>query len=214
MAEVLTVENLRFRYTQGSDDLFEGLTWGFPRGRVTAVTGPSGQGKSTLLYILGLLLRPSSGTVRIDGHAVSDLDDEQRSSLRATHFGFVFQDATLDPGRTIIDAVVEPALYAGRTYRQVLPRAHELLDSLGLRLLATHRPGQISGGQAQRVALCRALVNDPAVILADEPTGNLDRENTESVLDILRRAATTGRAVIIATHDPFVLTHADRVLAL
>lgn len=214
MGAALRVSDLRFRYTRSSEDLFDGLDREFPAGKITAVTGPSGRGKSTLLYVLGLMLRPSAGTVRIDDRAVSDLADEQRSVLRSKHFGFVFQDAILDPGRTIIDAVIEPALYAGQTYRQVLPHARALLDGLGLGHRATHRPGQISGGQAQRVALCRALVNDPAIILADEPTGNLDRDNTDSVLDILHSAATTGRAVIIATHDPYVIDRADEVLAL
>jgi len=211
---MLEVRDLSFSYRRGGEELFGGLTHTFTHGAVTAVAGASGRGKSTLLYILGLLLRPSRGVVAIDGLCGSDLTDLARSNLRALHIGFVFQDAALDPSRTILDAIIEPALYSGSNCSKTTSRALDLLAQLGVQHRASHRPGQISGGQAQRVAVCRALINDPAIVLADEPTGNLDRENAETVLDELRRAAGAGTTVVIATHDPFVIDRADEVLAL
>lgn len=214
MAPVLAVDSLSFAYRRSRQDLFDGLGHEFTPGAVTGVTGPSGRGKSTLLYVLGLMLRPSAGQVRFDGRPVQGLSDVARSRVRAVQVGFVFQDAVLDTSRSVLDAVVEPALYAGARRKEVVGRARGLLDELGIEVRAEHRPGEISGGQAQRVALCRALVNDPRVVLADEPTGNLDPDNATAVLGVLRRAASAGRTVVIATHDPYVLERVDEVLAL
>jgi ABC-type lipoprotein export system ATPase subunit len=211
---VLAVEDLSFAYRRGGEELFAGLSHRFTPGAVTGVTGPSGRGKSTLLYVLGLLLRPVRGRVLFGADAVHGLNDPARSAIRARQIGFVFQDAVLDASRHVLDAVVEPALYAGATRREAEPRARALLEQLGIAVRAEHRPGEISGGQAQRVALCRALVNDPQVILADEPTGNLDRDNAAAVLAVMRQAAQAGRTVVVATHDPYVLEHTDEVLAL
>ena len=210
----LAVKDVRFRYGKG-EELFDGLTHGFTPGAVTALTGPSGRGKSTLLYVLGLLLTPSSGSVIVDGREASRLSDGARSRLRAAQIGFVFQDSELDPHRTVIDSVLEPALYAGRGKRAMEARARDLLTGFCLDHRADHRPGQVSGGQAQRLAVCRALLNDPPVVLADEPTGNLDRGNAELVLDALCGAAhVQGHTVVIATHDPHVLTRVDEVVEL
>lgn len=187
----------------------------FNGGETVALTGPSGRGKSTLLYVLGLLLTPTAGEVEVMGEPTSALSDAGRSSLRAKRMGFIFQDAELDPARSVLDSVIEPALYAGGTRRGSVGRARQLLDAFGVHARAEHLPGQISGGQAQRVALCRALMNRPAIILADEPTGNLDRSNAENVLDHLLAAARDENvALIVATHDPFVLSRADRVVKL
>jgi lipoprotein-releasing system ATP-binding protein len=210
----LAVAGLRFRYRRGGEELFGGLTHQFVSGAVTAVTGPSGRGKSTLLYLLGLMLRPSAGTISLRGEPVADLPDATRSALRALRFGFVFQDAVLDPHRSILDSVTEPARYAGTPEREARTAARALLTELGLAHRAQHRPGEISGGQAQRVAVCRALVNNPAIVLADEPTGNLDRDNAAGVLDALSGAAAGNRTVIIATHDPFVLDRVDQLVSL
>ena len=214
MSGVLAVENLSFAYPRGREELFASLSHQFRAGHVTAITGPSGRGKSTLLYLLGLLLRPTAGRVLIDGVPGESLPDVARSRLRASRIGFVFQDAALDPSRTVLDAVVEPALYAGARRRDVLARASRLLTEFGVRARVDHRPGEISGGQAQRVALCRCLMNDPVIVLADEPTGNLDPDNAVLVLDALRGAAGEGRTVVIATHDPSVLKRVDDVLSL
>ncbi|SEB99818.1 lipoprotein-releasing system ATP-binding protein [Nocardioides exalbidus] len=211
----LAVRDLTFRYRGSHDELFDGLTHAFTPGKVTALTGPSGRGKSTLLHIIGLLRSPTTGDVLLDGTPVSAARDLTRSALRARRIGFVFQDSELDPARKVIDSVVEPALYAGRSRSDVLPRAYDLLDELGLAERADHRPGQVSGGQAQRLAVCRALLNEPDVVLADEPTGNLDLGNAGLVIDALTRTARErSDTVVIATHDPFVLERVDEVVAL
>lgn len=218
---MLAVRDLSFAYTRRGEELFDGLTHEFTPGKVTAVTGPSGRGKSTLLYVLGLMLTPSRGEVVLGGDSLSRAGDTTRSRARAAQIGFVFQDAALDPSRIVLDSVIEPALYAGWSPRRARSRGRELLGEMGVAARADHKPGEISGGQAQRVAVCRALVTDPSVVLADEPTGNLDRGNAEGVLAALTRATShgrdgegSGRTVVIATHDPFVLEHADEVLAL
>lgn len=214
MTGTLGVHDLRFAYGRGADELFGGLSHTFASGRMTALTGPSGRGKSTLLYVLGLLLTPTAGGVTLDGEDVSAAPDAIRAGIRARRLGFVFQDAELDPTRRVLDSVLEPALYAGASRRELLPRANGLLDRFGLGERGTHKPGQVSGGQAQRLALCRALLNEPDVILADEPTGNLDRDNAALVLDAFAAAAAEGRTVIVATHDPFVLERVDEVVRL
>lgn len=214
MSHELAVQDLRFHYRRSQQELFDGLSHTFRAGVVTALTGPSGTGKSTLLYVLGLLLTPSSGQVLVDGEPASAMPDGVRSRLRATRFGFVFQDSELDPTRTIRDSVIEPGLYGNQRRRDLLPRARALLDRFGLAERADHRPGQISGGQAQRVALARALVGAPSIILADEPTGNLDPDNAHNVLDAFDDAASEGRVVVIATHDPVVVDRASEVLRL
>ncbi|GAB3756074.1 ABC transporter ATP-binding protein [Zhihengliuella somnathii] len=210
----IAIDQLTFSYRTG-EELFDGLSHNFTPGRVTALVGPSGRGKSTLLYVLGLLLTPRSGAVQLRGQNAAVLPDRERARLRAAHFGFVFQDAVLDPQRPVLDSVIEPALYAGRTLREARGSARILMEQLGVDHRAHHKPGQVSGGQAQRIAVCRALVNNPSVILADEPTGNLDRESAASVLTALRTAAETdSRTVVIATHDPFVMEYSDEVLSL
>lgn len=211
---MLAVEGLLFAYRRGAEELFDGLSHTFRTGAVTAVTGPSGRGKSTLLYVLGLMLTPTRGQVLLDGDAVSGRGDRHRSLIRAGQIGFVFQDSALDPSRKVLDSVIEPALYAGATPRAARHHARELMKRMGVAARADHRPGEVSGGQAQRLAVCRALVTNPAVVLADEPTGNLDRTNAAEVLAALSAATDGSRTVVIATHDPFVLDHADEVLAL
>lgn len=211
----LAVQDLRFRYNAAGDELFDGLSHSFSPGAVTALTGQSGRGKSTLLYILGLMLSPTSGSVLVEGTHAHNLPDTQRAALRATRFGFVFQDAVLDASRPIVDSVAEPALYAGWSRKAALARATELLDLVHVGIRASHKPGQISGGQAQRAAVARALMNDPHIILADEPTGNLDHDNADAILRHFRSAAHgENRTVIIATHDPHVLEFADEVVHL
>ncbi len=211
---MLAADGISFSYRKSAAELFGDLTYEFAPGMLTAVTGASGRGKSTLLYILGLMLRPTGGCVRLDGVDLSDLPDGDRAWVRATRFGFVLQDAALDPARPIVDSVAEPALYAGRRRSDARKRASELLDLVGVTARAGHRPGEISGGQAQRAAVARALVNDPTVILADEPTGNLDRETARVVLDLLRGTLTAERSVVIVTHDPCVIEYTDRQLDL
>lgn len=186
----------------------------FAAGQVCALTGPSGCGKSTRLYLVALMLRLRAGAVFLDGHRVDDLPDAQRSRIRAGRFGFVFQDAALDPTRTVLDNVLESALYRGQDPASLAGRATELLERMDVRVPVRRRPGQISGGQAQRIAVCRALVGDPDVVFADEPTGNLDPGSARAVLAMLREQANRGACVVVVTHDPSVAGWADEHVAL
>lgn len=211
---MLAVSDLQFRYTRSSDELFDGLSHTFLAGGVSVLSGPSGSGKSSLLYLLGLLLTPTQGSVSVNGVAAGAFGDAERSALRARHIGFVFQDAALDQTRTILDNIAEGGLYAGMGRRDAERRARVLLERFGVDLPPERRPGEISGGQAQRVGLCRALVKSPRVILADEPTGNLDAESASVVLGALWDAAGAGATVVISTHDQQIVGAADDVVAL
>lgn len=205
----LAARSIAFGYRRG-DPVLTGWTAEFPAGSCTALTGPSGSGKSTLLYLLGLMLRPGRGEVLLDDRPVHGLRDSERARLRAHQFGFVFQDAALDQTRSVLDNVVETALYRGQPRAAAVAAARQLLVRFGVEARARHRPGQISGGQAQRIALCRALLASPPVVLADEPTGNLDPGSSQVVISALREHAATGAAVVIATHDPEVVAACDR----
>ncbi len=214
MTSVTGVTGVSFGYRAG-EPILEGLDATFPAGAVSVIVGRSGRGKSTLLYLVGMLLSPWAGTVTVAGTRVDGLGDRERSALRAERVGFVFQDAALDASRTVADNVCEAAVYARRPRRWAYERAHQLLERFDVGLRADHRPGEVSGGQAQRVALCRALLLDPPVILADEPTGNLDADTAAVVLDTLTTSAHhRGVTVIIATHDPTIVNQADHVLHL
>ncbi|MBF0671343.1 MAG: ABC transporter ATP-binding protein [Salinibacterium sp.] len=210
---MIEARDITFGY-DSAHPLLDGFTESFSRGEVTAVTGPSGRGKSTLLYILGLMLRPTGGKVVIGGVDVTSLTDLERSRFRAHMFGFVFQDAALDASRTVMDNVVETALYRNDSRRVTQERARELLSQFGVELRANAKPGQVSGGQAQRIALCRALLNSPPILLADEPTGNLDPASAAAVVDAFHSHARTGASVIVVTHDPGLVAQCDREVQL
>lgn len=205
----LTAEHIGFGYTARGPLIVADWSAEFPAGSISAITGPSGCGKSTSLYLLALMLRLRTGAVRLGGRRVDDLPDAERARIRAEKFGFVFQDAALDPTRTVLANVLETALYRGLDPRGLKGRAIELLTTMGVDVPAERLPGQISGGQAQRIALCRALVGNPAVVFADEPTGNLDASSTETVLAMLRQRADQGSAVIVITHDQRVAAWGD-----
>ncbi len=197
----IVVEGLEHRYRHGGELVVQPLSHDFAPGTLTAVTGPSGSGKSTVLYLAALMLTPTRGVIRWGDDDVQGLRDAERSRLRAEHAGFVFQDALLDPSRTALENVLEAAWLAGMAEGPARQRAQELMEQFGVAQRADHRPGEVSGGQAQRIALCRALVKAPEVIFADEPTGNLDADSAEIVWTALRDAADAGATVIVATHD-------------
>lgn len=184
------------------------------RGQIVAIVGPSGSGKSTLLYILGTLVRPWSGTLRIADISVDSLGDGGRSDLRASTVGFVFQDALLDPRRSVLDNILEGAIYRGMNRRTASERARALLERFGVDVEPARRATDLSGGQSQRVALCRALLNEPSVILADEPTGNLDRSNANVVERALFEQAKSGGTVVVVTHDDDLARRCDRLFRL
>ena len=191
----------------------DGVSVEFPKGRFTAIMGPSGSGKSTLMHILAGLDRPSSGTVVIDGIDLGELDDGELTELRRDKVGFVFQFFNLLPVLDARENILLPLKLAGRDPDG--SRLEALIDAVGLGDRLDHRPAELSGGQQQRVAIARALLAEPAVVFADEPTGNLDSHSSEEVLALLRRAVDEfGQTVVIVTHDPVAAAVADRVLVL
>jgi len=210
---VLEARGLTFGYERDRP-IIVGWEARFEAGEVVAITGPSGRGKSTLLYLLGLMLKPFSGELRLADVEVGTMRDADRARLRASQFGFVFQDAALDPTRTVLDNVTETSLYRDADLRADQIRAQELMEQFGVDLRARAKPGQVSGGQAQRIALCRALLNRPRVLLADEPTGNLDPASADVVVGAFHDHAATGAAVVVVTHDPALVARCHRRIEL
>jgi putative ABC transport system ATP-binding protein len=203
------------RYGEGEAavDALVDVTVGFPASRFAAIMGPSGSGKSTLMHILAGLDRPTSGTVEIDGVELTGLDDNRLTKLRRDRVGFIFQTFNLLPVLNAEENIVLPLSIAGREVdRDWFER---LVDAVGIADRLTHRPAELSGGQQQRVAIARALVSRPAVVFADEPTGNLDSKTTDDVLELLRGAVDEfGQTVVMVTHDAHAASFADRLLAL
>ena len=202
------------RYDTGGEvvDALDGVDLAVERGEFVSIIGPSGSGKSTLLNLLGLLDSPTTGEVWIDDRNVTDLTDEEATLLRREQVGFIFQDFYLLPTLTAVENVTVPTVFTPGP--PATDRAESLLSRVGLADRLSHLPTELSGGQKQRVAIARSLINNPQIVLADEPTGNLDREIGTSILDELRRITDNGVSVIAVTHDELVNEYADRVVEL
>jgi putative ABC transport system ATP-binding protein len=203
----------RFGSGEAAVDALDGVTLDFPAGQLTSIVGPSGSGKSTLMHCLAGLDRPTSGRVWVDGTEITSLADSEMTELRRDKLGFVFQFFNLIPVLSAEENVTLPLRIAGR---EIDPEWLEtLLETVGIADRRTHRPAELSGGQQQRVAVARALASKPAVVFADEPTGNLDSSSSTQVLELLRRSVDDlGRTVVTVTHDPRVAAYADRVVLL
>jgi putative ABC transport system ATP-binding protein len=215
MDSIVSATDVRRRYGEGDAavNALAGVTVGFERGRFSAIMGPSGSGKSTLMHILAGLDRPTSGTVTLDGVEITSLDDADLTKLRRDKLGFIFQFFNLIPVLTAEENVVLPLSIAGQ--KPDAEWLERLIDTVGLSDRRTHRPAELSGGQQQRVAVARALASKPAVVFADEPTGNLDSKSSEEVLGLLRHSVDElGQTVVMVTHDPEAASYADRLLVL
>jgi putative ABC transport system ATP-binding protein len=213
--QVVIATDVTRRYGEGDAavDALAGVSTGFDRDRFTAIMGPSGSGKSTLMHILAGLDRPTSGSVELDGVDITKLDDGELTKLRRDKLGFVFQFFNLLPVLTAEENLVLPLSIAGR--KPDSEWVEQLIEAVGLGDRRTHRPAELSGGQQQRVAVARSLVSKPAVVFADEPTGNLDSKSGAAVLQLLRRAVDEfGQTVVMVTHDPGAAAHADRLITL
>ena len=215
--EVIQVENATKIYHIGevATHALDGVSLSIQPGEFTALVGPSGSGKTTLLQLMGCLDRPNSGVVRIDGKDVTRFNANQRADLRREVIGFIFQFFALVPVLNAYENIEMPLLLNGVGAKERSERVMELLDAVGLTDRARHRPDQMSGGQQQRVAIARALATRPLLVLADEPTANLDTANGEQAMEIMQRLnQQTGTAFIFATHDPRVMAYARRIVEL
>jgi len=210
---VITLEGITKVYRTGEVEVaaLKGISIHIPEGEFVAIMGPSGSGKSTLMNLIGCLDQPSSGRYILDGYDVSALTDDQLAWIRNRKIGFVFQSYNLIPRASAVHNVEMPLIYAGDN-QQRRERAMAALDSVGLLERAGHLPNELSGGQQQRVAVARALVTDPAILLADEPTGNLDSESSLEIMKLLRDLNQQGRTIVLITHEPDIAAFAQRVV--
>ena len=215
MSPAIELHDVHKRYgTISPVDALRNVSLTIDDGELVSIIGPSGSGKTTLLHVMGALLRPTSGTVRIAGTATSSLSDRALSALRAHQLGFVFQDYVLIEGATALENVADGLLYCGIARRERLARARQALDRVGLAARTTHTPPQLSGGERQRVAIARALVGDPTLVLADEPTGNLDSHTSDAILELLVELGADGVTIAIITHDQEVADAAPRTIEI
>jgi putative ABC transport system ATP-binding protein len=210
---VIKIEDVKKIYKRGEVDVpaLNGVSFNVMPGEMVAITGPSGSGKSTLMNIIGCLDTPTSGTYILDGVDVSKLNDDEQAAIRNKKIGFVFQTFNLLSRTAAVDQVELPMVYAGAPDRR--ERALAALESVGLKERVHHRPNELSGGQQQRVAIARALVNNPSIILADEPTGNLDSKSGAEIMNIFKKLnVDQGLTVVLVTHDPSIASQAQRII--
>ncbi len=194
--------------------VLKGIDLDIERGEYVALMGPSGSGKSTLMNLLGCLDTPTSGNYELNGKDVSNMTDDELAEIRNKEIGFVFQTFNLLPRTTALENVALPMIYAGKTKRERIERATEVLADVGLADRMDHKPNQLSGGQRQRVAVGRALVNNPTIILADEPTGNLDSKTSDEIMNLFNQIHAAGNTVILVTHEEAIAENAHRIIRL
>lgn len=216
MKHVIELTNIKKIYHIGGEDFaaLAGITLSIEEGEFAALMGPSGSGKSTLMNILGCLDRPTSGSYKLGGKEVSHLTDDELAATRNKRIGFVFQNFNLLSRITALDNVALPLVYAGVGHKERTRRAMEKLEAVGLATWAHHKPNELSGGQRQRVAIARALVNNPHIIMADEPTGNLDTKSTKEIMALFEELHEEHKTVILVTHEPEIAACASRQLLM
>jgi len=211
---MLELENITKVYKAGQTEVpaLRGLSCRIMSGEMVSIIGPSGSGKSTLMNIIGCLDKPTSGRYRLDGTEVSELNDNQLAEIRNKKIGFVFQSFNLLSRTTALANVELPLIYAGASNRR--QRALQVLESVGLAHRVTHRPSELAGGEQQRVAIARALVNNPSIILADEPTGNLDTRTSQEIMSIFKQLNKQGMTIILVTHEPDIAAYTQRTIKI
>ena len=216
MREVISINDLKKTYVMGVEEVhaLKSITLDVMQNEYMALMGPSGSGKSTLMNLLGCLDSPTSGTYYLNGENVSAMSDSELAEIRNKEIGFVFQTFNLLPRLSTLDNVALPLVYAGMSKSERDDRAESVLESVGLGDRITHKPNELSGGQRQRVAIARALVNDPAIILADEPTGNLDTKTSIEIMEIFEKIHENGNTIIVVTHEPDIAEHCHRIVRL
>ena len=217
MSKILTTHQLCKTYMTGSQkvEVLKGIDLEISAGEIVVIMGPSGVGKSTLLHLIGGLDRPTAGEVLIDGDDLFSLRDRELAVFRNNAIGFVFQFHHLLPEFTALENVMIPGMMHGRDFAVAMEKAQSILDEIGLGQRLNHKPSELSGGEQQRVAVARALINGPRLVLADEPTGNLDKQNSEALYElILELNKKHGQTLIIVTHNELMATHAHRVIEL
>ena len=213
---IIRLDHVSRVYQVGESEVraLDDVSLAIPRGEFAAIMGPSGSGKSTMLNVLGCLDTPTSGTYTLDGESVEKLSEDQLAQVRQRKIGFIFQSFNLIGDLTVFENVELPLIYRGMKAAERRERANAALESVGLSKRVTHRPDQLSGGERQRVAIARALVMEPSILLADEPTGNLDSKSGESVMELLHELYMSGATICMVTHDPRYARHADRSIHL
>jgi putative ABC transport system ATP-binding protein len=213
---LIKITNIKRDFPLGNEIVYvlKGIDLEINKGEYVALMGPSGSGKSTLMNILGCLDTPTSGTYILNGKYVSEMQDDELAGIRNKEIGFVFQTFNLMPRTTALDNVALPMVYAGHSKSERVDRATEVLTQVGLDDRMDHKPNQLSGGQRQRVAVARALVNKPSIILADEPTGNLDSKTSVEIMNLFNEIHANGNTVILVTHEEDIAAYAHRVIRL